>query len=109
MKRIGLCLLIAAFCAFTLCGCGAGDERLDEMVVGTPMIPETSPLTTPVVTPMPTPDAADGIVNDGDGLIEDSDTGRGTTPEATKKPELAPGAANGKTSVSPNPQTTAQP
>ncbi len=105
MKRIAICLLIAAICAFALCGCGAQDERLDEMVVGTPIIPETSPVNTPLVTPMPTPDAADGVVQDGDGLIEERDTGRPVVPEATMKPDLTPD----KTPVSPTPAATAKP
>lgn len=108
MKKLVFCLLIAAISAFALCGCGAADERLDEMIVGTPVIPESSPMVTPAVTPMPMPDTEDGVVKDGDGLIDDGDTGRTGTSDATTRPELMPGRT-GTAKASPSPAVTAQP
>lgn len=105
MKRTVSCLLIAACCCLMLCGCGAGDERLDEMVVGTPIIPETSP----IVTPMPTPDVEDGVVKDGDGLIEDGDTGRVKAPEASKRPDAATENQTDNRTTVPSPEVSAKP
>ena len=105
MKRIVTCLLITAFCSLALCGCGARDERLDEMVVGTPVVPET----TPMVTPMPMPDTDEGVVRDGDGLIEDEDTGDITTPEASMRPNTAAGADRRTGNATPSSASPANP
>ena len=97
MKRSFSYVMIAAMLCLTLCGCGNQNSGRDDMVFGTPLIPETSP----VVSPMVTPDTEDGIVEDEDGLIEDSDTGRDRKTEDNKSAD--------KTAVSPSPKVTNEP
>ena len=90
--------LIAALLCLALCGCGnqnPGQE--DPMVVGTPVVPEMSP----IISPMITPSLDDGIVKDDDGVIEERDTGTGQNRKDDK--------ATDKTFISPSPKATKEP
>ena len=97
MKRRIVYSLCAAMLCAVLCGCGNQGQGQDDMVVGTPVVPETSP----VVSSMPTLDPQDGYVDDKDGIIEENETGhdRPTSGEAK----------NGKTAISPSPDVTSKP
>ena len=97
MKKTIVYLLCAAMLCAVLCGCGNQRQERDDMVVETPMVPET----TPMVTQMPTPDPEDGFVKGEDGMIEDKDTGRDRSDKDEKE--------GGKTSVSPSPEVTSKP
>lgn len=97
MKKSFSYVMIAAMLCLALCGCGNQNSGRDDMVVGTPVVPEMTPL----VTPMPTPDVEDGIVEDKDGMIEDNDNGRDTKTGNEKSSE--------RTAVSPSPRVTNEP
>ena len=94
-KTIVYTLCTAMLCA-VLCGCGNQNQRRDDMVIGTPVVPEM----TPMVSPMVTPDPRDGYVDDEDGIIEEKETGNDKT---------AGDAQKGKTQVSPSPEVSARP
>ena len=98
MKRSLLLVCVFALLCALLCGCG--DYRNDTLPVETPgatvdLMPEVSPIVSM--------DPADGTVRDGDGVIEDRDTGR-PTPSVSPKPsaDVAPSASPNQT-VSPKP------
>ena len=95
-KTIVYTLCTAMLCAF-LCGCGNQDPGSNDPVIGTPAVPEI----TPMVSPMPTPDPKDGYVDDRDGIMEDEKTERDSTTNGEMK--------NGKPSVSPSPEVTSRP
>ena len=98
MKKHIAYTLIAALLCLALCGCGnqnPGQE--DPMVVGTPVVPEMSP----IISPMITPSLDDGIVKDDDGVIEELDTGTGQNRKDDK--------ATDKTFISPSPKATKEP
>ena len=97
MRKKLFCALCAAMLCAVLCGCGNQNQRHDDMVIGTPVVPETSP----VVSSMPTLDPQDGYVDDKDGIIEEAETGRD---------EKTGGKTNdGKNTVSPSPEVTSKP
>ena len=75
MKRSLICVLLVGCFCLGLCGCGAMD-RTDNPVLETPLIPQATAELLPVPDVMETPDMEDGFVQDGDGVIEDRDTGR---------------------------------
>ena len=97
MKRRIVYSLCAAMLCAVLCGCGNQGRGQDDMVVGTPIVPETTPL----VTPMITPDPEDGYVEDEDGFIEEKETERDKTASGNMQ--------NGKSTVSPSPEATSRP
>ena len=97
MKRTILYTLCTAMLCVALCGCADQSQGSDDMVVGTPVVPEM----TPMVSPMPTPDPKDGYVEDKDGIIEENETGRD---------EGKSGKTNsGKSVVNPSPEVTSKP
>lgn len=70
MKRSIAFVLVTVLLCAVLCGCGEADK--DAVVTSDPaatleILPE--------VSVMPTLDPQDGVVKDGDGVIEDTDTG----------------------------------
>ena len=97
MRKTIVYALCAAMLCVSLCGCGNQSQGRDDMAIGTPVVPEM----TPMVSPMLTPDPRDGYVEDKDGIIEENETGhdRPTSGEAK----------NGKTTVSPSPEVTSKP
>ena len=95
-KTIVYTLCAAMLCAF-LCGCGDRNQGRDDLVVGTPVVPEM----TPMVSPALTPDPRDGYVEDKDGFLEEEENGR--------KSAANGGANNGKPSVSPSPEVSSKP
>ena len=97
MRRfISFALCAAMLCAF-LCGCGNQSQERDDMVIGTPAVPEM----TPVVTPMPTPDPKNGYVDDKDGIIDEHETEKDPASNGEKN--------GGKATVSPSPTVTSKP
>ena len=97
MKKTTACILLAAAILTLASGCG----RMENTA------PQTTPTAT--ATPMiPTPDADNGIVNDGDGIMEPGDNGR--IPEATHAPSASPDAEqtpeSNMASALPSPDTT---
>ena len=86
MKRTLLCALLTVCVCLSLCGCGAMDNRIDNPVIETPLLPTVTPDLLPTPDVIETPDVNNGIVRDEDGEIEDGDTGS-TKPEATQKPQ----------------------
>ena len=79
MKRTIAILLAAVLLTALLCGCG-------EMTTPPPTVSAT-PI--PEVTPIPEsmmPKPEDGVVNDGDGIIEPSDNGTGNVTDNTSNP-----------------------
>ena len=97
MKRSIAYVLISVMLCLALCGCANRNPGYDDSVVGTPLIPDVSP----IVSPMVTPDIEDGIVEDDDGMIEEKDTGREQKPATDKTTD--------KTAVSPSPKVTSEP
>lgn len=97
MKKSFAYVMIAAMLCLALCGCGNQNSGRDDMAVGTPAVPEMTPL----ITPMPTPDVEDGIVEDRDGMIEDKDTGHENKTGKDKSSD--------RTAVSPSPKVTSEP
>ena len=95
-KTIVYALCTAALCA-SLCGCGNQSQGQDDMVIGTPVVPQM----TPMVSPMITPDPKDGYVEDRDGIMEENETGKDNT--------TAGEAGKDKTAVSPSPAVTSKP
>ena len=70
MKRTICLVFVSALLCAALCGCGdAGSEAVvtSDPAATMELLPE--------VTVMPTLDPEDGVVKDGDGVIEDTDTG----------------------------------
>ena len=97
MRKTVIHALCAAMLCVFLCGCGKQSQGSDDMVIGTPAVPEM----TPVVTPMPTPDPKDGYVDDKDGIIEEHETEKTPAPSGEKN--------GGKATVSPSPSVTSKP
>ena len=97
MKRTMVYTLCAAMLCALLCGCGYQNQGQDDMVIATPVVPETTPMVSPVVTP----DPKDGYVEDKDGILEEDETDRDRTSNGSIK--------NGKTPVSPSPEATSKP
>ena len=86
MKQSIAILLAAALLTLLLCGCG-------EMTTQPPAVSAT-PL--PEITPIPEsmmPNPEDGVVKDGDGIIEPNDSGTGATSGS-----VTSGATGGTTS-----------
>lgn len=78
MKRSIAFVLASVLLCAVLCGCGEADN---EAVVTSE--PAATVEILPEVSVMPTLDPADGVVKDGDGMIEDTDTG---APDVTVSP-----------------------
>lgn len=98
MRKTIVFTLCAAMLCVCLCGCGNQDQGQHDVVIGTPVVPEM----TPMVNPMITPDPEDGVVDDTDGIIEDKDE--------TREDHSASGdAKKGKPAVSPSPEVTRKP
>ncbi len=97
MKKTAFCILAALVFSLCLCACGNRDTGLDDLIVGTPIVPEISPL----ISPMITPDVEDGIVTDRDGRIESDDSEKGQSHEDANKTD--------NTVVSPSPKPTNKP
>ncbi len=93
MKRSILLVCVFALLCAVLCGCG--DYRNDNLPMETPgatmdLMPE--------VSPMVSMNPEDGYVRDGDGVIEDSDTGRPTvTVSPMPTTDIAPSASPNQT------------
>ncbi len=98
MKRSILLVCVFALLCAVLCGCG--DYRNDNLPMETPgatmeLMPDTSP--------MVSMDPEDGVVRDGDGVIEDRDTGKPASAVSPKPTtDIAPSASPNQT-VSPKP------
>ena len=95
-KTIVYTLCAAMLCAF-LCGCGNQNQGRNDPVIGTPVIPEM----TPMISPVPTPDPKNGYVDDRDGILEEEETPRDSTENG--------GTKSGKPSVSPSPEASSKP
>lgn len=95
-KTIVYTLCAAMLCAI-LCGCGNQSQGRDDPAVGTPVIPNA----TPMVSPMLTPDPQDGYVDDQDGIMEEDETQDDQATNGT--------ANNGKAVVSPSPKVISMP
>ena len=100
MRKTAFCILAVLVFSLCLCACGNRDTGLDDLIVGTPIIPETSPEISPMISPMITPDMEDGIVTDRDGRIENNDSEAQTNEDENK---------TNKTTVSPSPKPTSEP
>lgn len=68
MKKAMIHIALVLALSFSLCGCGNAKEKND--LVDNP-VPTTLPSPTVTVTPMITPDVDNGVVTDGDGVIDD--------------------------------------
>ena len=98
MKKRLLCMFLAALFCLALCGCGEarrdggrGDGAMD-------ILPE--------VSPMISPDANDGRVTDGDGVIGNgagADSGQtGAVPSPSTSPDTGSGMSGGQTGTNPS-------
>ena len=97
MKRSIAHVFISAMLCLALCGCANRNLGKDDAVVGTPLIPEMSPIISPLITP----DPEDGMVKDEDGRIEEDDTGLDKQKDKDR--------TQNKPAVSPSPEVTAKP
>ena len=104
MRKTIVYMLCAAMLCVCLCGCGNQDQGQsqgqgqNDMAIGTPVVPDMTPMVSPIVTP----DLEDGHVDDTDGIIEDKDE--------TKQDHAASGdEKKGTTTVSPSPEVTREP
>ena len=98
MRKTIVLMLCAAMLCVCLCGCGSRDQGNNDLVIGTPVVPEMTPMVSPIITP----DMDDGYVDDTDGLIEEKNE--------DKKDRLTGGdTKNDKTVVSPSPEVTREP
>lgn len=97
MRKTIVYTLCAAMLGALLCGCGYRSQGQDDMAVGTPAVPEM----TPMISPVPTPDPEDGVVGDRDGIIEEGDAVRGGTASGDGK--------TARPAVSPSPAVTGKP
>lgn len=69
MKKAMIHIALVLALAFSLCGCGNAKDKNDLVDNA---VPTTLPSPTVTVTPMITPDADNGVVTDGDGVIDDN-------------------------------------
>ena len=69
MKKWIACVLAVSALSILLCGCGAGMDG-SNAVVETPWVSVEPSMT---MSPMQTPNAEDGIVDDRDGFIDETD------------------------------------
>ncbi len=69
MKKAIIHIALVLALAFSLCGCGNAKDKND-LVDNT--VPTALPSPTVTVTPMITPDVDNGVVTDGDGVIDDN-------------------------------------
>lgn len=85
MKKLMVCLIIAAVLTAALCGCGS--DMVDDG--------SYNAVATPSVTAAPdmTPDIEDGIVTDRDGMIEDNDVLDGTGSDRNTPADSTDGTA----------------
>lgn len=98
MRKTIVLMLCAVMLCVCLCGCGSRDQGNNDLVIGTPVVPEMTPMVSPIITP----DMDDGYVDDTDGLIEEKNE--------DKKDHLTGGdTKNDKTVVSPSPEVTREP
>lgn len=98
MRKTIVLMLCAAMLCVCLCGCGNRDQGNNDMVIGTPVVPEMTPMVSPIITP----DVEDGYVDDRDGIIEDKDE--------SKQDHMTGGESRkDKTTVSPSPEVTREP
>lgn len=107
MKRAFAYLLIVLVLCAAFYGCNRTENDSDVMTPVPTAIPSSAPTATPSAEPSATPSTgssngtsilpsaspeigADGIVRDGDGIIEDSDSGStGVTPGGNTTPDRA--------------------
>lgn len=68
MKKSIVNIAMALALTFVLCGCGSAKD--DNMVDNT--VPTAIPSPTATIAPIVTPDVDDGLVTDGDGIIDDN-------------------------------------
>lgn len=65
--------------SFMLCGCGCDNGKTVEDKI------TEMPAASPDMSPIPSPDTDNGIVNDGDGYIEDNEQGKDNKGSASDK------------------------
>lgn len=69
MKKAIIHIALVLALAFSLCGCGNAKDKNDLV---DNIVPTALPSPTVTVTPMITPDVDNGVVTDGDGVIDDN-------------------------------------
>lgn len=69
MKKAIIHIVLVLALAFSLCGCGNAKDK-NNLVDNA--VPTALPSPTVTVTPMITPDVDNGVVTDGDGVIDDN-------------------------------------
>lgn len=68
MKKNIVHIAMALALSFMLCGCGSAKD--DSIVDNT--VPTALPSPTATTAPIVTPDVEDGVITDGDGIIDDN-------------------------------------